>query len=188
MIMNQSGHRVVPKATLLASAFALFFFQPSQTVAADALAQINIHLSATVVAVGCTVDPVDVNKPVYLGEWQTKQLVKAGQTTKAVPFTIHLTGCTADSAKLTFTGTKDTTDSTLLAVDGKDENAASGVAIEILDSQHNRIPMGADTPSAVIDTNGNGTLDFWADYVSTGENNAKPGEANAATQFTLTYY
>lgn len=185
MVMNQSGRSVLTKITLMAS--AVIFFYTFQAVAADALAQINIRLSATVVAVGCTVDPVDVNKPVDLGEWQTKQLVKAGQTTKAVPFSIHLTGCNADDAKLTFTGTKDTHDTTLLAIDGKDENAVSGVAIEILDSQHNRIPMGADTPSAVIDTNGDAALNFWANYVATGENSAKPGEANAATQFTLTY-
>ena len=185
MVMNQSGRSVLPKIILMAS--AVMFFYTFQAVAADALAQINIRLSATVVAVGCTVDPVDVNKPVDLGEWQTKQLVKAGQTTKAVPFSLHLTGCTADNAKLTFTGTKDINDSTLLAIDSSDENAASGVAIEILDSQHHRIPMGGDTPSAVIDANGDAALDFWADYVSTGEKTAKPGDANAAAQFTLTY-
>lgn len=76
---------------------------------------------------------------------------------------------------------------TLLAIDSSDENAASGVAIEILNSQHHRIPMGGDTPSAVIDANGDATLDFWADYVSTDVKNVKPGDANAATQFTLTY-
>ena len=183
--MNQLRRSLLPKITLMAAAVILCYI--SQSVAADALAQMNIHLTATVVAVGCTVDPGDVNKPVDLGEWQTKQLVKAGQTTKAVPFSIHLTGCTADNAKLTFTGTKDTHDHTLLAIDSSDENAASGVAIEILDSQHNRIPMGGDTPSAVIDANGDAALDFWADYVSTGEKSAKPGDANAATQFTLTY-
>lgn len=183
--MNQLRCNLMPKITLMVSAVILSY--TSLTVAADALAQINVRLTGTVVAVACTVDPVDVDKPVELGEWQAKQLVKAGQTTKAVPFSIHLTGCTADDAKLTFTGTKDTHDSTLLAIDGKDENAASGVAIEIMDSRRNRIPMGGETPSAVIDANGNATLVFWADYVSTGASSAKPGEANAATQFTLTY-
>lgn len=186
MAMNQSGRTILPKIILMAGGAAILFYT-SQSVAADALAQINIRLTATVVAVGCTVDPGDVNKPVDLGEWQTKQLVKTGQTTKPVPFSLHLTGCTADNAKLTFTGTKDTNYNTLLAIDSSDENAASGVAIEILDSQHHRIPMGGDTPSAVIDANGDATLDFWADYVSTDVKNVKPGDANAATQFTLTY-
>lgn len=183
--MNQLCRNRLAKITLLTGVVILF--STSQTVSADALAQINLRLTATVVAVACTVDPVDVNKPVDLGEWQTKQLAKAGRTTKAVPFSLHLTGCTADNAKLTFTGTKDTHDDTLLAIDDKDENAASGIAIEIMDSRRNRIPLGKETPSAVIDENGDATLDFWADYVSTGDNSAKPGEANAATQFTLTY-
>ena len=166
-------------------ASAGLFYTP-QTVATSALGEINIRLTATVVAAGCMVDPDDV-KPVDLGEWQTKQLRKAGQTTTAVPFSIHLTGCTADNVKLKFTGVKDSNDNSLLAIDAKDDNAAQGVAIEILDNRHNRIPLDEDTPSAVMDANGNATFNFLADYVVTASDSVKPGDANASAEFTLIY-
>ncbi|WP_380178355.1 fimbria assembly protein [Kalamiella sp. sgz302252] len=182
MLMNKLRLFIAHTGALMTS--ALLCYTP-QTAATNALGEINIRLTATVVAVGCTVDPDDINKPVRLGEWQTKQLQKTGQTTTAVPFSIHLLGCTADSVKLTFTGAKDSSDSSLLAIDAQDDSAAQGVAIEILDNGHSRIPVGEATPPAVADARGNATLNFWANYVSTA--NVKPGKANASALFTLNY-
>lgn len=104
-----------------------------------------------------------------------------------MPFSIHLTGCTADSVKLKFTGVKDSHDNSLLAIDASGDNAAQGIAVEILDTRHNRIPMDAETPSAVMDANGNATLNLLADYVVTANDSVKPGEANASAEFTLIY-
>ncbi|WP_434747268.1 fimbrial protein [Pantoea sp. Lu_F5_004] len=151
------------------------------------LGEINIKLTGTVVALGCTVDPNDVDKPVKLGEWATKQLKKAGETTSPVPFSIHLTGCTASGVTTAFTGTKDKTNPELLALKSDDDDYATGVAVQIMDSSGERIPMGNNSLRRVIDENGNIILNFKANYVATGNNSVRPGTADADTEFTLTY-
>lgn len=151
------------------------------------LAEINIRLSGTVVALGCTVDPGDVDKPVQLGEWATKQLKKAGQTTSPVPFTIHLTGCTASGVTTTFTGTKDKVNPELLALKSNDDDYATGIAVQIMNGNGQRIPMGNNAPRGVVDENGNVTLSFRANYVATGNDGVRPGTADADTEFTLSY-
>lgn len=154
---------------------------------ASSLAGINIRLSGTVVALGCTVDPGDVEKQVDLGEWATKQMKKAGQTTRQVPFAIHLSGCTASGVTTAFTGTKDRVNPELLALKSDKPDDAAGVAVQIMDSTGKRIPMGENAPRGVVDENGNLILNFRANYVATGDDTVRPGTANADTEFTLTY-
>lgn len=151
------------------------------------LAKINIRLTGTVVAMGCTVDPGDVDKTVDLGGWATKDMKKAGQTTRQVPFALHLTGCTASGVTTVFTGTKDKIRPELLALKSDGADYAAGVAVQIMDSTGKRIPMGGNAPRGVVDDNGNLTLSFRANYVATGDNTVRPGEADADTVFTLTY-
>ncbi|MBD8170382.1 fimbrial protein [Erwinia persicina] len=151
------------------------------------LGGINIRLSGMVVALGCTVDPGDVDKPVYLGEWATKQLKKNGQTTLPVPFTIHLTGCTASGVTTTFTGTKDKANPDLLALKSDKDDYATGIAVQIMDASGKRIPIGNTAPRGVVDGNGNVTLNFRANYVATGDDGVRPGTADADTEFTLSY-
>ncbi|MGE9552896.1 fimbrial protein [Erwinia amylovora] len=151
------------------------------------LGEINIRMTGTVVALGCTVDPDDIDKPVQLGSWATKQLKKAGRTTSPVAFSIHLTGCTASGVTTAFTGTKDSVNPQLLALSNGSADDATGVAVQIMDSLGTRIPMGDTAPRGVVDDNGNLTLNFRANYVALGDNSVKPGDANADTEFTLTY-
>lgn len=156
------------------------------TAMAD-LGEINIRLTGTVIALGCDVDPGDVDKPVVLGDWATKQLKKAGDHTHYIPFTIHLTGCSASGVTTAFTGSQDSVDHSLLALSTNDDgSSASGVGIQIMDNTQTRIPMGQDAPRAVVDDNGDVALNFYASYVATG-NSILPGAANADTEFTLTY-
>lgn len=151
------------------------------------LAKINIRLTGTVVALGCTVDPQDVDKPVDLGKWATKSMKKAGQTTRQVPFAIHLTGCIASGVTTAFNGTKDKNDPELLALKSDGADDAAGVAVQIMDSTGKRIPMGGNAPRGVVDENGNLTLSFRANYVATGDGTVRPGTADADTDFTLAY-
>lgn len=151
------------------------------------LGTINIKLTGTVVALGCTVDPGDVNKPVDLGQWSTKQLNKNGNTTSPKAFSLHLTGCTANGVTLAFTGTKDKSDSTLLALNNNGADAANAVAIQIMDSHQTRIPLGNNAPRGVVNENGDVTLNFYASYVATADNSVTAGVADADSIFTLTY-
>lgn len=176
-----------PILTVLSGLFLLSLMTQAPAHADGQLGGINIRLSGTVVALGCTVDPGDVDKPVQLGEWATRQLKKAGQTTSLVPFSIHLTGCTASGVTTAFTGTKDKTNPDLLALESGDDDYAAGIAVQIMNSSGQRIPMGENAPRGVVDRNGNVTLNFRANYVATGNNGVRPGTANADTAFTLSY-
>jgi len=147
------------------------------------LAEINIRLSGNIVALGCTVDPMDVNKTVNLGDWAIKKLSYPSGHSEPVAFRIHLTGCTASGVALAFTGKKNEADNTLLALN--DESTASGVAVEIMDSAHKRIPMGENAQRVTVDNMGDARLDFSARYVAVSEPSA--GTADADSEFTLTY-
>jgi len=172
---------------LSAAIMSMGIIMPQSARAESTLGEINIRLTATVVALGCTVDPGDIDKPVKLGEWATKQLKKTGDMTSAVPFSIHLTGCTASGVTATFTGTKDKNDKGLLALNSEGSDYAQGVAVQIMDSTHQRIPMGDKAPRGSVDNNGDVTLNFYANYVATGNESVKPGTADADTEFTLIY-
>lgn len=150
---------------------------------AHALATVNIRLSGNIVALSCTVDPSDVNKTVNLGDWATKQLRFPSGHSEPVAFSIHLTGCTSSGVTLAFTGIKDKTDGTLLALN--DVSTASGVAVEIMDAAHNRISMGDNAKRVVVDGQGNADLDFSARYLAVSEPSS--GSADADSEFTLTY-
>jgi type 1 fimbria pilin len=159
----------------------------TSALADGSLGEINIRLSATVVKLGCTVDPNDVDKPVQLGSWATKQLKKAGETTSPIPFSIHLTGCTASGVTAAFTGVKDKMNPELLALKGDGDDYATGVAVQIMDSHGQRIPLDNNAPRGTVDENGNVTLNFRANYFATGDDAVRPGTADADTEFTLTY-
>lgn len=168
-------------------AMIFFFTSISHFVLAGDLGHVNIKLAITIIEQGCTVDPGDIDKPVGLGEWATKNMKKAGQTTRQVPFAIHLTGCTASGVTTAFTGTKDRVNPELLALKSDGDDAAAGVAVQIMDSTGKRISMGDNAPRGVVDENGNLTLSFLANYVVTGDGTVRPGTADADTDFTLTY-
>jgi len=163
------------------------FLSPHSAHADGSLGEINIRLSGTVVALGCTVDPGDIDKPVKLGEWATKQLRKAGDTTNPVSFSIRLTGCTASGVTTAFTGAKDKKESSLLALNSEGADSAHGVAVQILDGARHRIPMGDDAPKETVDANGDATLSYYANYMATSNDGVIPGIADADTDFTLTY-
>ena len=155
--------------------------------AEDVLGEINITLTGTVVALGCTVDPNDIDKQVQLGEWATRQLTKAGQATSPVPFTISLTDCSASGVTTAFTGTRDQMNPELLALKSDEDDYATGIAVQIMDGNGKRIPMGENAPRGVVDENGNVTLSFQANYVATVNDGVRPGTADADTEFTVSY-
>lgn len=143
----------------------------------------NIRLSGTVVALSCTVEPQDINKPVSLGRWTRQQFAVPSGHSQPVDFAIRLTGCAGGGVTLAFTGAQNGADRTLLALN--DSSTASGLAVEILDAAHHRLAMGEQTPRVEFDSQGNASLDFSARYVTVATPTA--GTANADSEFTLTY-
>lgn len=144
----------------------------------------SLILKGTVIEQGCTVDAVDVDKTVNLGEWSTRLLMSSGGHSVPVDFTIKLTDCTSSGVALTFTGDADAGDSTLLALNG--QSTATGVAVEIMDSSHKRLSLNEKTDQVAVDGNGNVNLNFAARYFSQS-GRVTAGMANADSVFTLTY-
>lgn len=153
-------------------------------LAATSLGEINIELRGNVVDFSCTVETADSNKTVNLGNWPTKQLRTPGSTTAPVPFQLKLTGCPPGSASITFSGTP-ASDASLLAL--RDSEMSKTVAIELRDGNSNRLALENASQQAVIDENGDVTLQFYANYIALAEN-TQPGEANADATFMINYY
>ncbi|MCL6746810.1 fimbria assembly protein [Kosakonia sp. R1.Fl] len=148
------------------------------------LGEINIQLRATVVDFTCYVETADSDKTVQLGRWPTKQLQNAGNTTPPVRFSLRLAGCPPGSASITFSG-RAASNPALLAL--KDSVMAQKVAVELRD--RDRTPLALETASQeiAVDSNGNATLQFYANYIALADNPA-PGTANADATFAINYY
>jgi minor fimbrial subunit len=152
--------------------------------ASTPLGEINIELRGNVVDFTCVVDAGDSDKTVPLGRWPTKQLRQAGSTTSEIPFSLKLTGCPPGAASITFSGTPDTQDSTLLKLNGSSQ--ASNVAVEIRDKDRTRLPLEQASQEVVVDALGNATLQFFANYIATA-NDPQPGVADADATFMINY-
>lgn len=156
----------------------------SSVQAATPLGEVNIQLQGNIVDLSCVVNASDSAKEVQLGTWPTKQLQTAGSKTQAMPFSIRLTGCPPGAVSITFAGTPDAQDNTLLALNGASQ--ASRVAVEILDEDKTRLPLQQESKEVAIDAQGDATLSFYANYISTADN-PQPGSADADATFTLNY-
>ena len=91
------------------------------------------------------------------------------------------------SATVTFSGTPETTDQTLLALDNE-TGMASGVAVLLADKSGNKINLG--TPSTVysLTQGGSNVLQFTAQYTAlVSGDKVSAGTANATAQFAINY-
>jgi P pilus assembly protein, pilin FimA len=149
------------------------------------LGEINIELTGNVVDFTCVVEAGDSDKSVELGRWATKQLRQSGSTTSLMPFTLSLTGCPPGAASITFAGKPDESDVSLLGLNASSQ--ASRVAVEIRDSDRNRLPLQQASREVAVDAKGNATLQFYANYIATADD-PQPGIADADATFNINYY
>lgn len=165
--------------------FAFLLLAGSASAQADsALGQINIELRGNVVDYTCVAQGNDSDKTVTLGRWASKQLQNSGSTTPSVPFTLALTGCPPGSASITFSGPQEASDPTLLALNSG--SSARGVAVEIRDAEGRRLPLQQASREVAVDAQGNATLQFYANYISTAQQ-PQAGSADADATFTINY-
>ncbi|MGC6061433.1 fimbrial protein [Enterobacter kobei] len=167
---------------LLVFFLCLYLFSGRNAWGGESIQEMNIY--GTVTAPTCNISAEDKNKTVDLGNWATKQLNKTGDTSIPVAFSLTLTGCPVGTLTTVFTGDGSPDDSTLLAL--TKDSTASGVAIEIQDGEHNRIPLGPPGIQSKTDSEGNAELAFYADYVVVTDS-VSPGSANADATFTVFY-
>ena len=173
----------------------------------------TVHFRGEVTDSTCKVDQGDADQYVDLHKVGTSTLNgAAGKTTSPTAFEIKLTDCPATftTAAVVFNGTEDPNSTGDLAigsgnapvndtshasgdftgVDGSGnalpEAAATGVAIRILNRADNSVVELFKESKAADITSGSASLQFLAQYISTGSV-VTPGTGNADAQFTVTY-
>ncbi|BEM36242.1 fimbrial protein FimF (plasmid) [Serratia marcescens] len=171
--------RLLKASTLL----VILFTVPSSRAE---LGKINLVVTATLVSNACTVSAGSKHKTVNMGLWAAKQFSVSQQGLSQIPFIINLENCgpAATGVSVTFNGTPDSHDPSLLSISGT--GAAKNIGIAILDHQRNRISLGKASNIYDIHLSDSIALNFYGQYVATSTP-VTPGTANADAEFSIIY-
>ena len=150
----------------------------------------TVHFKGEVVNAACAVDAGSIDQTVQMGQVRSAKLATAGSTSSAVGFNIQLNDCdttVSTKASVAFSGTAiDTTNTTVLALQGSASGGASNVGIQILDNKGKPLALdGATFSSATTLNDGTNVIPFQARYYATGA--ASAGAANADATFKVQY-
>ena len=144
-----------------------------------------LDLRGQVTVETCGVLESDEYKYVDLGIYAAKDLAQLGRKTGSVPIPFHLMNCGSEiPISIKFEGEADPNDLELLKIKAV-RNSATNVAIEMLDENKKRLPLGAKSYH-VSDIDGEIHTLFYAHYIVTKERST-PGKANATAQFSIEY-
>ncbi|NWC93108.1 MULTISPECIES: fimbrial protein [unclassified Pseudomonas] len=158
----------------------------SNAYAADTVITIKGYLKDNTCSV--SVDSRDFT--VDLMNNATKQLSRVGATTVPAPFKIVFDKCggSTTAVKVTYGGVSDNDNDALLKLDSG-VNAASGMGIQILDSNKNSIPLKSGMQSLSwtnLIAGQSNTLGFYACLMAT-RSPVTAGVVNATADFTLEF-
>jgi type 1 fimbria pilin len=130
----------------------------------------------------CSIAPDSVDQTVQMGSI-TSNVLNGGGQSSPVMFDINLVDCdgTKNMVNVTFNGTADSVDATLLALQG---GHAKGAAIKLMDSNENKIALGTASSNISIQP-GTNTLRLQAALQGTGT--VTPGDFTSIANFTLAY-
>ncbi|MFJ3164493.1 type 1 fimbrial major subunit FimA [Serratia sp. CY54717] len=150
----------------------------------------TVHFKGEIVNAACAVDAGSVDQIVKLGQVRSAKLATAGSTSSAVGFNIQLDDCdttVSTKASVAFSGTAvDTTNKSVLALQGSAAGGATNVGVQILDKTGTPLALDGATFSAATTLNdGANAIPFQARYYATGA--ATAGTANADATFKVQY-
>lgn len=149
---------------------------------------VTLNFTGNVIAATCTVDPTSINTSVPLGKISTTALSGSGAKSNPTPFDLVI-NCPTNgpgSATVRFNATPDSTDPTLVALDGV-AGSASGVAIRIAEPDGTTLPLNTASATRTL-ISGQNTLTFQASYQALVDRpDITPGVANGSAQFTINY-
>lgn len=134
---------------------------------------VTVYINGGILTQSCNVSSKDLIKNVVFDDLNPKDFTTIGSVSELQTVTIHLENCTGNVNNMSyeFSGKPDDLDSTLLKVLGQPNNnnniIASGLAIEILDNQKQKINL--NTKKILNETITNKTYDliFYLRYKST---------------------
>ena len=153
----------------------------------------TVHFKGTVIDAACAVDDNSIEQTVTMGQVRTARFGTAGSVTigtaanQKVPFSISLKDCdstVASNASLTFNGTASADYPSALENAGG-PGSASGVGIQIYDAEGAALGLGTASATVAL-INGENTLSFTADYIST-KTTVTSGDVEATATFNVTY-
>lgn len=150
----------------------------------------TVHFKGEIVNAACAVDAGSVDQTVQLGQVRSAKLAASGDTSSAVGFNIQLDDCdstVASKASVAFSGTTvNSSNTTVLALQGSAAGSATNVGIQILDNTGTPLALDGATFSAPATlSDGTNILPFQARYFATGA--ATAGIANADATFKVQY-
>lgn len=152
-------------------------------------ATMALSIQGNIIGPTCNVVAGSNNQTVNMGDIGAATFSAVGARSTPKSFDIQVTGCSESIAgsTVTFSGTHDVTDNTLLGIDSSHPStSASGVGIEITDVQTGApLPLGSTSAQHALH-GGDNTLSFELRYKAT----ALPvtsGTANAVMYFDLQY-
>jgi len=176
------------------SAIPLLLVAASAAVSSTAYAANGtIDFRGNVIASTCSVDGgSDLIVP--LPPVSTTALADVGSVAGRSAFSLALTGCAVGDENpvkvgvIFENGTNVDQSSGRLTIDSGDK-AATGVQINVLDSQQNLIPVGAPTSAntemVAIDADGKAKLNYFAEYYAAGA--VKAGNVASRVEYSLIY-
>ncbi|MEP8888259.1 fimbrial protein [Enterobacter roggenkampii] len=150
----------------------------------------SVTITGTIQDNTCEVAPDSQNKKVEMGDYAREQFRQKGDSSAMKPFTINLDNCgpAASGAKVTFSGTPDTTDNTLFALEtGVEEETASGLALGIYENNGQKISPNSSSSSVPLKPKqASVALDFTARYVAVNDS-VTVGSAQTTVTFSVLY-
>lgn len=148
----------------------------------------TVTFTGSIIDAPCSITPDTADQTVDLGQVSSAALLKGGTSTPQ-NFQINLENCqvtasTPSAVSVTFSGTADANDASMLGLSG----TASGAGIVIADQSSQQIDLG--TASSATDLlAGDNTLQFsaWLKGETGASVTVTPGDFQSVANFTLAY-
>lgn len=172
--------------------FAFFLSYLSLSVFPAYSVDVTIQLNGGILAQSCNISSSDLIKNVSFLDLNPRDFDQIGATSAEKEVTVQLRSCTGNIENMSyqFSGEADTTDSTLLKVLGKSgvsqETLATGLAIEILDSAQQKIPLNTIQTLNQTITSSSYIFKFYLRYKSTS-NDVGSGDASSIAYLDIYY-
>lgn len=173
---------------------ALVFSSASMAAETSDTSSGTVDFTGSIVNTPCAITSANQNLKVTLGQVKASVFTKKGDSSTNQPFTIILSNCTvaADTpytATVSFGGSSYDGGTSLLTGAGTDTSGAAtatGVGIQILDSNNTPLTLDTATTPGVKITKTEMNLPFSARYISIADT-VSPGLANGHADFTVSY-
>ena len=168
--------------------FLLFYLSCFSVSAVD----VTVQLNGGILTQSCNVSSQDLTKNVNFPDLNPADFSQTGATSAEQPVSVFLENCTGNVNNISyeFSGEADMADPTLLKITGKsgggDAIIATGLAIEILNKNKQKISLNTRQTLNEVITSATYSLDFYLRYKSTNET-VGSGDASSIVYLDIYY-